>query len=220
MEYLCIGDSHCRDYFNHIKKLNSKFKVCGVSGGTAYGLKNINSISKCKQKLLTFLENISQNTKLVIILIGEGDCGYLIYRNSERLNISIDKSLNLSIQYLFEFIEEILNITPYLKNKICIMGVTLPSITLTDKGQIIEEREKITKKYSREILTENTLKFNNIIREKCIVLGYKYFDITKYIINNETKLLQDRFKLPAEKNDHHLNPVLIYNFILDEINKL
>jgi len=219
LNILAVGDSHCRDYFTFISKIGyPNLKVCGVSGGTAYGLKNINSISNTFKKILNFLEKeVNINTNKIIFLIGEGDCGYLAYCNAEKKKISINESLHLSIKHYFDFINIIINKFPILKNKICIMGTILPSIDKTDENDVAGIRYYITNKFTKLFLTEKTLHFNKIIKEKCNELGFSYFDITQYIIKDG--LLNKYFKL-NNKNDHHLDPSKIYKFIITELSLL
>lgn len=58
-------------------------------------------------------------------MLGEVDCGFLIWVRSKKYNISVDEQIENISKNLFNFIEQILN---YRKEEIMVAGSILPTI--------------------------------------------------------------------------------------------
>ena len=119
------GDSHSRVFkFLNNKQNEIQFDVCEIGGATAQGAVNPNS------KTNIFLNKIKNSKKAdkIIIMLGEVDCGFVIWVRSKRYNISVDEQIENSTNNLFKFIEKILNNFSYKKEEIIVAGAVLPTI--------------------------------------------------------------------------------------------
>lgn len=210
---LVLGDSHS-NVFNLSKK---DFLVEFIGGATAQGSVNpnskTNSLNIFTEKLKTLdLSKISN----VIIMLGEVDCGFVIWYRHKKHNISINEQLNLSIKNLFDFVDNII-LKYFQADKIIIAGSVLPCIKdNTDKKFLCGLRSEVDA--TIEERTKLTLKYNDILKETTLEKGFNYIDITKYIINEKTKLI-DEYYLSDDPYDHHLNSKKTFIFWKHELEK-
>lgn len=203
MNILVCGDSHTGVFrYSNIKQSKYNFNVCEVGGATALGLVNPNS----KTNALPIFSKTLQNTKAekVMIMLGEVDCGFVIWVRANRYNITVDEQINASISNLFNFIQkEIINNNKYKPRDIIIAGSILPTIRdNTDKNLLGGARSDVD--VSQKIRTIKTIEYNNILKMKCNILGYKYIDITNFILDKKENLVKSIF-LNKNPYDHHLD---------------
>lgn len=218
MNILVCGDSHANVFrYSNIKQSKYRFDVCEVGGATALGLVNPNS----KTEALPIFSKKIQSTpsSKLIIMLGEVDCGFVIWVRSIRYNIDVDVQINQSINNLFKFVQnEIISKGKYKNNDIIITGSILPTIRdNADKKMLGGARSEVTA--SQKLRTEKTLYYNNILRNKCVENNYKYIDITDDIIDEQNMIVKSEF-LNENPTDHHLdNEKTYYLWIrkLDEI---
>ena len=133
MKILCCGDSHA-GVFNYCnsRQNNFVFDVRIVGGATAQGAVNPNS----KTDALNIFEKKINSTRAdkILIMLGEVDCGFVIWVRSKRYNISIDEQINNSVNNLFTFVDNIIATKNYTNKDIIICGSILPTIKdSTDK---------------------------------------------------------------------------------------
>ena len=213
MKILCCGDSHTR-VFNYCNDFQNKitFNVCFVSGATAQGAVNPNSKTNA---LNIFKEKIYNTTAdKLLIMLGEVDCGFVIWVRSKRNNISVDEQINTSVKNLFTFLDNIIKTTKYTNNDIIVCGSILPTIKdSTDKKYLRGARSEVN--VSQLKRTEKTIEYNNLLKKRCNKCGYKYIDITKEIIGSNG-IVKDKY-LSTDKNDHHLANNKTYNLWLSKI---
>ena len=230
---LVFGDSHVREYFGSTditgkSKTKNKsmnliqsefyFVVHYVSGATAQGAVNpkskTNALNIFKQKLNKINPNDYDH---VAIMLGEVDCGFVIWYRSEKYLISVEEQLKLTTNNLFEFIgKEIATI--FDPSKIILFGSVLPTIKDDTKyGEIAMLRSSI--KATQLERTNLTLKYNNILKNTSNKLGYKYIDITKDKINKDTNLVDDEY-LKIDKNNHHLSFKKIWKFWINRLKQI
>ena len=214
---LVLSDSHANQYFVPMYKVQSDFRfdVCWVTGATAQGA--VNPTSKTKA-LVTFKKKLSKinpdDYDYVAILLGEVDCGFVIWYRAEKYSISVDEQLNLSVNNLFDFIrDEVLS--KFKPNQVIVMGSVLPTIKDDqDWGEVCHLRRSI--KATQLERTELTFRYNSILEELSDVHGYNYIDITDEIFDKNTNLVGDEF-LHEEKGNHHLSFKKIWKFWLDKL---
>ena len=127
---LVLGDSHARECFSKMKELQPEFDfdVKFVSGATAQGAVNptskTNALNIFKKKLA---ECNADSYHYVMIMLGEVDCGFVIWYRSEKHNISVKDQLHLSISNLFNFIKnEVLEV--FNPDQVILAGSVLPTI--------------------------------------------------------------------------------------------
>lgn len=187
-----------------------------VGGATAQGCMNPNSITNA---LDIYKEHITKTKKYdkVIIMLGEVDCGYLVWVRSKRYNISVEEQIDLCIKNISDFIVNILIQNGYSSEQIILCGVILPSIKdNTDPKYLGGARKEVT--VSQKERTLKTLEYNKRLEEMSKMNGYKYIDITKYILG-ENGVVKDYY-LNEDPWDHHLSLSKTFDFWKYEIENL
>lgn len=213
MNILVCGDSHTR-VFKHcnLKQFEFIFDVCEVGGATAQGAVNPNS--KTDALNIFFAKINNTNADKLMIMLGEVDCGFLIWVRSKRHNINIDEQLNNSVNNLFQFLNDVKTNKNYKSEDIIILGAPLPTIKdSTDKKFLNGARSEVD--VSQLTRTIKTIEYNNLLKNKCNEYGYKYIDITNYIISDDG-IVSDKY-LNDNPNDHHLDNEKTYNFWITKL---
>jgi len=219
IKILVLGDSHS-DVFNYcnIKQPKYKFDVVIVGSATAQGTTNPNSYTNALNIFKEKLSNIEHNDfQFIIINLGEVDCGFLMWYRKDNHNISIEDQLKTTTDNLFNFIK--LEILPYFEpSKIIINGSILPTIKdSTDKKYLNGARSQINvSQIDRTILT---IQYNEMLKKYSSINGYNYMDITNYILNEKTKVVNEIF-LNKNIYDHHLDNKNTYNLWLRKLYKI
>ena len=219
MQILVLGDSHS-EVFNYCNTKQDKmhFAVIVVGGATAQGSVNPNSNTNALNIFKEKLNDIKHNNyEYIIINLGEVDCGFVMWYRKNKYNISIEDQLLITTDNLFNFIK--LEILHYFKSsKIIINGSVLPTIKdNTDTKYLVGARSTINaSQIDRTILT---IKYNNILKKRSFVNGYNYMDITNYILDHATGVVNDTFLNQCIYN-HHLNNKNTYNLWLCELYKI
>lgn len=218
---LLFGDSHLRENILPLNQTHRDvvFDCCSVSGATAQGAVNPTSQTNALNVYIEKIKNISlHDFDLIGTMLGEVDCGFVIWYRAQKYNISIDEQLNTTVNNLFKFIN-----THLLKgtnaDKIVVLGSILPTITDDARGDVAHLRSTIT--VSQKDRTHLTLKYNNLLKSKCDELGFNYIDITSNTISSNGRIDQKFLSLDA--TNHHLdfNKVgnIWYNKIIAILNK-
>ena len=231
-QILILGDSHAREYFgstnlkgklkpkdlrmNHVQA-DYHFDVHCVSGATAQGA--VNPSSKT-QALSIFKKTLSiinpDNYSHIAIMLGEVDCGFVIWYRSEKYSIPVEDQLKLTTKNLFDFLDQ--EVVPlFSPNKIILIGSVLPTIKDNQNwGEIAHLRGSI--KATQLERTNLTLRYNDILKQKSSTLGSNYIDITRDTLNKNTHLIDDNY-LNSNKNDHHLSFEKTWKFWIKNLNK-
>jgi hypothetical protein len=216
MKVLCCGDSHTKVFhFCNQKQSKYLFDVCKVSGATAQGAVNPNS----KTDALNLFQSKIKSTDAdkILIMLGEVDCGFLIWVRSKRYNISIDEQIELCVQNLFTFVHDIINTSKYKSDDIIIVGAVLPTICdSTNKQFLCGARSEVN--VSQLKRTAKTIEYNALLKNKCKENGYHYIEITDTILG-ENGLVRSGF-LNKDPNDHHLCDEKTYQLWLTELNTI
>lgn len=222
---LILGDSHVKSSFGKLNDLQSdiNFKLYRVTGATAQGAVNPRSKTKALSIFKKRLSKINfDDYDYVAIMLGEIDCGFVIWYRAEKYSISIDEQLNLSVSNLFSFIEDEF-LSKVSADKILVIGSVLPTIgdnvdlTTAPKYYIGHQRYGI--KATQHERTELTKRYNSILKNKADKLGYKYIDITNETLNKKTNIIDTGF-LNEHPYDHHLSSESTKNIWLNKIQEL
>ena len=118
------------------------YDVCVVYGATAQGAVNPNS----KTNALNIFKKKINSTRAdkILIMLGEVDCGFVIWARSKRYNVSIGDRINICINNLFTFVGNIVATISYANEDIIICGSILPTIKdNTDKRFLRGVRSEI-----------------------------------------------------------------------------
>jgi len=210
MKILCCGDSHT-DVFNYCNSRQNRFvfDVCIVGGATAIGAVNPNS----KTDALNIYEKKINSTRSdkILIMLGEVDCGFVIWVRCKRYNISIDDQINVSVNNLFTFVDNIIATKNYTNKDIIICGSILPTIKdNTDKKNLGGARSEVD--VSQLERTKKTIEYNNLLKINCHKYGYNYIEIVDDILGKDG-IVKDEF-LNSNPNDHHLDNEKTYKLWL------
>ena len=216
MKILCCGDSHTRvfDYCNS-RQNEFVFDVCGVGGATAQGVVNPNS----KTDALAIFEKKINSTRAdkILIMLGEVDCGFVIWVRSKRYNISIDDQINNSVNNLFTFVDNIIATKKYTNKDIIICGSILPTIKdNTDKKFLNGARSEVD--VSQLERTKKTIEYNNLLKINCHKYGYNYIEIVNDILGKDG-IIRDEF-LNSNSTDHHLDNEKTYKLWLSKLKNM
>ena len=188
--------------------------MCEVPGASAQGAVNPNS----RTDALNIYKNVVTNVKAdkILIMLGEVDCGFVIWVRSKKYNISVDEQIEKCVNNLFEFINFILNKTDLKSEDIIVTGSILPTISdSTNKIYLNGARAEVD--ISQLERTNKTIEYNNMLKDMSQKNGYKYIDITSQLIG-VNGLVKDEF-LNKNPSDHHLDNESTYKFWLYEIEK-
>lgn len=216
MKILCCGDSHV-DVFNYCNSRQNRFvfDVCIVGGATAQGAVNPNS----KTDALNIYEKKINSTRSdkILIMLGEVDCGFVIWVRSKKYNISIDNQINVSVNNLFTFVDNIIATKNYTNKDIIICGSILPTIKdNTDKKFLNGARSEVD--VSQLERTKKTIEYNNLLKINCHKYGYNYIEIVDDILGKDG-IVKDEF-LNSNPVDHHLDNEKTYKLWLSKLKNI
>lgn len=93
---LVCGDSHSIVYngCNQIQN-NIHFHMCCIPSSTSIGLLNNKSKTNARNIFLKVIKNVYYKCDKLLFLLGEVDCGSVIYNRSIKYNTSIEKQINI-----------------------------------------------------------------------------------------------------------------------------
>lgn len=203
-QILVLGDSHAELYFKELKKnFYPNIVLKTVMGATTQGLLNPNSRTNALNKFKESLRDFGNITSHCIILIGEVDCGFVIWYRKKKYKDSIENQLNRSLNNYFQLIETNL-LSYYSRQNIIICGVVPPTIKdNTDKKFLngaraevdasLLQRTNLTKIYNEKLLYYSTQN------------GLNYISIFEDVISKENGLVNDFYR-HQNKYNHHLSP--------------
>lgn len=215
-QLMCIGDSHI-EVFNYIKKNNLipgyKIEVKSVGGATAQGMVNPNSKTKALLIFKKYLEKINRQS-WILIQLGEVDCGFVIWYRAEKYGLTIEKQMETSLTNYFSFLKDLRS--KGFKN-IVILGAILPTIKDNqDWGKVANLRKEI--KATLKERTCLTLRYNSYLKKFALQMKFHYIDITNYILNKKTGVINEIY-LNEINTDHHLSNKLTAKLWINELRK-
>lgn len=193
-----IGDSHGL-VFEHSKRQDMIFNVEWVGGATARGSINPNNSTN---SLNTFKQFIDQNTSdKLIIMLGEVDCGYLIWYKYQKEGLDIYEQANEAIDRLLEFVNKYA-LKYYEAKDIVILGSNPPTIEDNADPKFLAGARSEIKASLKERLSL-TRYYNRKLKDKCMEHGYHYLDILEKVVNEEG-IVFEKWR-HHDKHNHHLN---------------
>jgi hypothetical protein len=179
---LVIGDSHSRMFDGY-------FKTCSVDGATVRGLLNPKSKTNA---LIIFKETINlYKPRVLIVMLGEVDINFLIPYRVEIEKKDYGKELSEFILRYVTFIE-------YLETLEFIDKIIICAVQLPTHESFVPERKQIKMGIGER--TQLTIKFNNVLKNKCTKKKVHIIDINREIMGVDG-LVKDSYIIPG---DHHL----------------
>ena len=205
-----IGDSHT-SIFDAYTGSEFIFDQTRVHGATARGSANPKTKTNSLEQFRNGLKG--PKAKKVIIGLGEVDCGYIIWWRNAFKNETIEKALTDSMDGMFNFIQsEILQI--YEPKDVIIMSVIPPVIEDNTNPNFLEGRRAEVNP-SIEDRYELTVKWNNVLAERCNKLGYTCININSEITDSNNRVL-NKYRNPNALN-HHLWEYSTLDVVLNKL---
>lgn len=219
MNILVFGDSHTDVFeYSNNKQKHFNFEICEVPGATAQGMVNPNSKTNALPIFAKKMSDIDKkNYDKIMIMLGEVDCGFVIWVRSKKYGITIEEQIDCCVNNLFNFIKEHVITKGYKAEDVIICGSVLPTIRDNANKRFLNgARSKVTA--SQKERTDVTLDYNNKLKQECETNGYYYIDITDTILNTETGIVNGRY-LNKNPYNHHLNNLTTYKLWIDKMKK-
>ena len=209
---LLLGDSHA-----HVFRVadnaapDLSISHCIVTGASAQGAVNPHSKTNA---LPIFRDVLSKYSKLhthCMIMLGEVDCGYVIWYRKKKYDDSIKSQLERSLKNYFQFLKQ--EVEKYFPPEhILVCCVVPPTIQdNTDKRFLKGARTEVAAtQLERAKLTEI---YNHCLSKICKTRGYKFVNPYEHLINQGTRLPKKDI-LNTNPFDHHLDPSKTFEYWL------
>lgn len=219
VKFLILGDSHTQvfSYANHFQD-EIEFEVVTVMGASAQGAINPNNKSDSVRIFSDKLKEIKKSGFVydyVGVMLGEVDCGFIIWHLFEQHQIPVDYQLNNSVKALFSFSESGVE-DSFPKEKIFLFGANPPALGDNEEAEVPFRGSLAATQIEKTALT---MKYNSMVKKGCIDRGYNYVDIVDQIMNQDTDVVDPFYKWPAPDN-HHLDNQKTWKIWFNKIAKI
>lgn len=202
-----LGDSHAQIFeyiYSNKKKFplrNTKMFFCIVQGATNMGLANPHSKTQAMPIYNEHLKKIKKGD-FIICMLGEVDCGFVIWYRAQKQNKDIEEQFFLSLKNYHELLIKAQSVVG---NNVIVCATPLP--TITDKkekivGEVVNKRLEITA--TQRERTDLTFRYNDQLKDICRQNGFFFVDYQTDILDKKTNLVSDKF-LNENLLDHHLS---------------
>ena len=205
---ICLGDSHA-EVFEQLDLPGFALDVYRVEGATASGVENPNSQTQAGTHFRGRLRKASREQP-VVVLLGEVDCGFVIWYRAAKHGTSVDDELARTLDGYASFLADVHASHPNL------IVVSAPPPTIVDGqtwGAVANARSEIAA--SQRERTELTLRFNDAVREICAREGLAFCDVTPQMLGDDG-LIAGRFR-NADPLDHHLDSASYATLLAPEL---
>lgn len=209
-EILVLGDSHAAVFEENNFRYafpDIIFNVVSVGGATVSGLENPNSKT---QALPIFRRAIAKSkAKIVIVLLGEVDTGFVIWYRAEKYNASVFNMLDNALTNYKKLLQELAN-----ERQVICLSTPLPTIKDGDTmGEVANARKEI--KATQLQRTQLTLEFNDKMRNFCESKGIIYLSYDDESINADGIVAE--YLLNDNSADHHYNNHVYAEMIIKKL---
>jgi hypothetical protein len=199
----CFGDSHAVVFTDVAERrllTRTWFDVELIGGATALGLANPNSRTRALPRFQEAIDAIPAGRHLLFML-GEVDCGFVIWYRAEQRGIPPARELDRSIRNYTRFLERLLEAG---RSRIIVTATPPPTIRDDqDWGEVANLRREV--KASLTDRTELTVEYNARLRDWCASRGVAFLDYEREVLDAETGTVAAAFRNPSPR-DHHLAP--------------
>jgi len=212
-----VGDSHVRTFMYIRKKQllkRTRIRFCMVVGATAMGVINPNSKTQAGSTFTDYLQKVPRDQP-VITMLGEVDCGFIIWHRSQNMGESVGDQIKKSIAGYRIFLKKIKEMG---FKRIMVSSAPLPTVRDYQDGYDIRNlRGEVTATLAERM--ELTLKFNRKMKAICERDRLTYLDLATPILDVKRNEVKKEYLHP-EKVDHHLYPPAFSKVVLKELEKL
>lgn len=211
---LCLGDSHAM-VMSHVRVPGAWFRVRSVLGATASGILNPASKTRSREIFAARLER-AKPWQRILLMLGEVDCGFVIWRRAERHGLSVEQQLEQTLENYERFIADVRSRG---FAEVIVVSAPLPTIRdyPTTDGLVARQRATVTA--SQRERTQLTLRYNAELRERCERAGATFVDVTSGHTDPASGLVDARFVRPSER-DHHLVDAPFARLIAEQLRAL
>lgn len=213
----CLGDSHA-EIFGLIEEegvlKRTRLNSCVVPGATAIGMANPNSKTKALTVFRNYLKKISKK-EAVLLLLGEVDCGYLIWYRAQEKKYEFEEQYQLSLGNYIKLIEWVVD-QGFMSIIVC--EAPLPTILDgQDWGEVANMRKNV--KATIHQRTALTRRYNQEIKNFCNERSIKFISYEKNILDPNKIIIMDLYKSKDPLN-HHLDAEMFSVIMVDKLKKL
>jgi len=221
---LLLGDSHVqqldgvsvRYQFSTIPDNRTlDIDVLSVGGATAQGAVNPNSKTNSMEIFRSTLDDLEDGKyDFVGMMLGEVDCGFVIWYYAQKHQIPIHEQLDRSLKNYEKFVTNYL-LPKYEPDRICLFGSVLPTIPDNADRKFLKgaRAEVDATQFQR---TSLTLIYNGLLQNLARKLGVYYLDITLETMDFSKGILSSKYLNPDPAN-HHLDDSRVAPLWADKI---
>jgi len=197
-----LGDSHARAFYAVRQQRlvpGVWFDVVAVSGATALGLANPNSKTNALERYRSALRTVPLERK-TLLMLGEVDCGFLIWLRADAGGSSVADELEQSIRHYEDFAAELLAGG---RRRLALVSAPVPTVDDYATWEGLSNHRRSVRAGIGE-RTELTVAFNARIQAWTSDHGCAYVDLDSAVLDPATGLVRDEYRNP-DPQDHHLN---------------
>lgn len=201
---LVLGDSHCGvfEYCFDQGLLAPHWLNCEiVAGATAWGLNNDLSATRAWRKFDHALQRFAA-CDVVVIMLGECDCSFALWKKAEHLNVPPETLLDHSLAGIRRLVLRVCEDSPARPRKVILVGAILPTVA----DAVVPTQDNPLRRAVGASQTERTqlvLAYNEKLGQLAAAMGVAYFDLSVQTMDPARGLVDGRFVARAE--DHHLS---------------
>ena len=209
---LLLGDSHAH-VFKLVDNATPDFSIshCIVTGSSAQGAVNPHSKTNALPIFRDVLSKYAESHTHCMTMLGEVDCGFVIWYRKKKYNDSIKSQLERSLNNYFKFLKQEVE-KYFLSENILVCCVVPPTIQdNTDKRFLKGARTEVTAtQLERARLTET---YNHYLRKICLERRYKFVNPYACLIDQQSRLPKKNI-LNKNPYDHHLDQSKTFEYWL------
>jgi hypothetical protein len=206
---LVLGDSHAQVFESWRFALPVHFDVESVNGATLSGLQNPNSVTRAGsifEQRLALAAECRRPPVAVIVLLGEVDCGFVIWWSHEQRGLPLDEGLDRAVAGCVLLLERARRVAP-----VIVISAPLPTLgSNADFGDDANLRREI--KASQEERTALVREFNARVQEASEAIGATYLNLDPMSLGSNG-LVSPLLALQNQL-DHHYDAV-VYGRLLE-----
>ena len=221
---LVCGDSHS-EVWRFIGRLSATKRtgrtcvginviVNKVPGASAMGLRNPLSQTQAHSKFTRMLQSLEIEKKAVVFALGSVDLDFiLILKMLSGEDCSIQQLIENSVSGLFNFIDSLIAKEIVSLDQVCVQSVFPPCLESGNHLATVLKSKQEDSRVNEESLEIPTLRqrthfalmFNEALLEESRKRGIEFLDFCSVLIDDETGVVQDRFRNLQSRFDVHLN---------------
>lgn len=213
---VCLGDSHAA-IFQQLQReralQKTRFTVVWIGGATVRGLSNPNSITNALRIFRGVLRLVPRSVP-VFLMLGEVDCGFLIWHNVEVRSASLEAEYARTVESFDLFVEEVVGHG----RSVVLVEVPLPTVDDYANWAGLDSQRK-TIRAPVTARTALTARFNGHIRGLGGSKGVTVLTYEAATIDSATGLLREEFRDPDHLN-HHLAPEPFSRLLANRLSRL